>query len=75
MSERITTLHTFVKARAGERPVVTPTFWESLGYALGRAEAYLDCGDIVGAARQLGWFRTEARKWSEHPEFPTEAAR
>lgn len=68
-------LHTFVDARASEHVSTTPRFWKSLGYALGSAETYLMCRDIVGAVRQLEWLRNEAARWRDHEDYPVEAAR
>ncbi|MEU0857518.1 hypothetical protein ABZ352_19045 [Streptomyces griseofuscus] len=70
----IVKLHAFVKARSEEAANVSPAFWTSLGHTLGSAEAYLDCGDIVGAVRQAAWYRKVAARWSDHPDFPAEAA-
>lgn len=63
-------LHAFVKARAAET-VAAPLFWESIGYALGEGEAHLAQGDTVRAAEQIAWFRTEAARWQDHPDYPT----
>ncbi|MFD0229289.1 hypothetical protein ACWGPD_25180 [Streptomyces hirsutus] len=62
------------KARATEQ-IVTPHFWEALGYALGAAEECIRHKDIVGAVRKLEWYRTEAERWRTHPDYPAEAAR
>ncbi|WWM28821.1 hypothetical protein QBW33_35215 [Streptomyces sp. B21-104] len=75
MSAVLAALHTFLRARAAETPVVTPLFHESLGYAMGYAEACMEKRDIVGAVRKLAWMRNEAARWADHPDFPAEAAR
>ncbi|MFC8538016.1 hypothetical protein [Streptomyces sp. NPDC057249] len=75
MRAQLTTLHSFLRARTAETPVVTPQFHQSLGYALGYAEGCLENRDVVGAARQLAWMRNEAKRWAEHPNFPAEARR
>ncbi|MGW0757139.1 hypothetical protein ACWD1Y_11725 [Streptomyces sp. NPDC002814] len=75
MSARLEALHTFLKARAAETPVVEPLFYEALGYARGYADACMEKQDIVGAVRKLEWMRNEAKKWANHPAFPTEGAR
>jgi hypothetical protein len=75
ISAQLTSLHTFLRARAAETPVVTPLFHESLGYAMGYAEACMEKRDIVGAVRKLEWMRNEAKRWADHPVFPTEARR
>ncbi|WP_330335608.1 hypothetical protein OHS33_38905 (plasmid) [Streptomyces sp. NBC_00536] len=62
--------HGFLRARAAETPVVNPLFHESLGYAMGAAEAFLEHADIVGAVRKLEWMRNEADRWERHPDFP-----
>ncbi|MGW0562912.1 hypothetical protein ACWDZ4_20390 [Streptomyces sp. NPDC003016] len=71
MSAQLATLHSFLKARAAETPVVTPFFHESLGYAMGYAEACMEKRDIVGAVRKLEWMRNEAKRWEDHPEYPS----
>lgn len=53
MSAHSPALHMLLKARAAENPVVPPFFHESLGYALGYAEACMEKRDIVGAVRKL----------------------
>ncbi|MFD3328576.1 hypothetical protein [Streptomyces sp. NPDC058701] len=50
---------------------MTPLFHESLGFAMGYAEACVENGDIVGAVRKLEWMRNEAKRWKHHPEFPS----
>lgn len=75
ISAALAALHTFLRARAGETPVVTPLFHESLGYAMGYAEACMEKRDIVGAVRKLEWMRNEAKKWADHPDFPAEVRR
>jgi hypothetical protein len=50
-------------------------FWESVGYALGYAEAALEHRDRAGAARNLEWFRAEAARWEGHPDYPAETDR
>lgn len=74
MHAKITAMHAFVKARAQEQ-ITEPRFWESIGYALGAAEESLHHGDIVGAVRKLAWYRGEAERWRNHPDYPVEAAR
>ncbi|MEV5273361.1 hypothetical protein [Streptomyces werraensis] len=74
MHAKTTALHKFVKDRAHEHNA-EPVFWESLGYALGSAEALLQNGDIVGAVRMRAWFLSEAGAWENHPDYPVEAAR
>ncbi|MER6230977.1 hypothetical protein ACFUC2_04750 [[Kitasatospora] papulosa] len=75
MSAALAALHTFLRARAAETPVVTPLFHESLGYAMGYAEACMEKRDIVGAVRKLEWMRNESQRWAAHPDFPAEARR
>lgn len=75
MSAQLAALHTFLRARAAETPVVAPLFHESLGYAMGYAEACMEKQDIVGAVRKLEWMRNEAKRWADHPDFPAEARR
>ncbi|PRH81085.1 hypothetical protein C6N75_00635 [Streptomyces solincola] len=75
MSAQLGALHTFLKARAAETPVVDPLFHEALGYALGYADACMEKRDIVGAVRKLEWMRNEAQRWADHPDFPAEARR
>ncbi|RSS94251.1 hypothetical protein EF903_06855 [Streptomyces sp. WAC05292] len=50
---------------------MTPLFHESLGFAMGYAEACMQHGDIVGAVRKLEWMRNEAKRWEHHPDFPS----
>ncbi|WP_433860182.1 hypothetical protein [Streptomyces kronopolitis] len=75
MSAQLAALHSFLRARAAETPVVTPLFHEALGYAMGYAEACMEKQDIVGAVRKLEWMRNEAKRWADHPDFPAEARR
>ncbi|KIF04738.1 hypothetical protein PL81_16990 [Streptomyces sp. RSD-27] len=73
MAAQLGSWHAFLRARAAETPVVNPFFHESLGYAMGSAEAFLEHEDIVGAVRKLEWMRNEARRWEQHPDFPASA--
>ncbi len=75
MSAQLGALCSFLKARSAEALVVDPLFRESLGYALGYAEACMEKRDIVGAVRKLEWMRNEAERWADHPDFPMEARR
>ncbi|MEV0487253.1 hypothetical protein AB0I69_42475 [Streptomyces sp. NPDC050508] len=75
MSAQLAALHTFLRARAAESADVTPLFYESLGYALGYADACMEQRDIVGAVRKLAWMRNEAKRWEGHPDYPAEAGR
>ncbi|MFF0754367.1 hypothetical protein [Streptomyces sp. NPDC004267] len=74
MSAQLELLHSFLKARAAESPVVTPLFYESLGYARGYAEACMEKQDVVGAVRKLEWMRNEAKRWQDHPDWPGRTA-
>ncbi|AWI32717.1 hypothetical protein [Streptomyces tirandamycinicus] len=73
LRDQITALHSFVKDRASEQ-VTTPLFWQSIGYALGHGEACIEHRDVVGAVRRLEWFRTEAERWEDHPNYPARKA-
>ncbi|MFE9976195.1 hypothetical protein ACFYRD_37190 [Streptomyces hirsutus] len=72
MHAKITAMHVFVRARAAEQ-IVTPRFWESLGYALGAATECIRHKDIVGAVRMLE--RSATRPNAGGPDYPDEAAR
>ncbi|MBT2511661.1 hypothetical protein J7I98_38970 [Streptomyces sp. ISL-98] len=74
ISAQLAALHTFLRARAAETPVVTPLFHESLSYAMGYVEACMEKRDIVGAVRKLEWMRIEAKRWEAHPDFPAAGA-
>ncbi|MFH8738895.1 hypothetical protein [Streptomyces sp. NPDC017964] len=62
MSARLSAQYRFLKGRAAEPPVVSAFFHESLGYAMGYAEACMEKRDIVGAVRKLAWMRNEAKR-------------
>ncbi|WP_030372449.1 hypothetical protein [Streptomyces rimosus] len=75
LAAQVDKLHRFLQERGTER-VATPLFWESLGYARGRAEAHLAHGDTARAAQMLRWFQNEAEaQGKDHPDFPAEGAR
>uniref|UniRef100_UPI003F495F4F hypothetical protein n=1 Tax=Streptomyces sp. CA-141956 TaxID=3240051 RepID=UPI003F495F4F len=74
MSAQLESLYVFLKARAAETPVVTPRFYETLGYARGYADACIEKRDIVGAVRKLEWMRNEAERWQDHPDWPGRTA-
>ncbi|MEU7228888.1 hypothetical protein [Streptomyces chrestomyceticus] len=75
LAAQIDKLPRFLQERGTER-VATPLFWESLGYARGRAEAHLAHGDTVRAAQMMRWLRNEAAAHGEnHPDFPVDGER
>ncbi|MFD3590485.1 hypothetical protein [Streptomyces sp. NPDC058683] len=70
MAARLKAMHDFVTDRAADQPV-TPAFHHGLGYAYGAGEECVRLGDIVGAVRRLEWLAKEAKRWEDHPDYPT----
>jgi len=73
LHDELDTWASFVRARVVSG-VGSEQYHESLGYAFGYAEARLDLGDPDGARSKIAWFRAEAERWQDHPDWPGRTA-